>query len=98
MDWIEKHLLDILNPLIGGGLGYFLGRKRQTAEIESIEAQNESVEVQTLLNTIKSLEGVNETLLKNINELQQDLRHIKVEFDSKCKEMQKEIDELRSKL
>ena len=91
MNWLTDHIVEILGIPTGGFIGWFLGRKKENAEVASIE-------VETLRATITSLKEVNETLRQNIDELQQDIQNIKSDFDKKCNSMQTEIDELRKRL
>ena len=91
MTWLTEHIIEILGIPTGGFIGWFLGRKKENAQVASIE-------VQTLRSTITSLQEVNAILRENINELQQDIHNIKSEFDKKCNSMQTEIDELRKRL
>ena len=95
MAWIDQHIGDILASLglgTGGGLlGWLAGRRRDSAEVKSIE-------VTTLQSTITALQDVNRTLRDNINELQSDIKEMKNEFILKCQMMEQEIQSIKSKM
>ena len=94
MTWISEHLSDILTWLglpAGGFFGWLVGRKREATETRSIE-------VEILQRTIKALEDVNKTLRTNIDELQDDIRRMRDEFNRKCEHMENEIATLKQQI
>ena len=94
MTWISEHLNDILTWLglpAGGLFGWLVGRKREATETRSIE-------VEILQRTIKALEDVNKTLRTNIDELQDDIRRMRDEFNRKCEYMESEIATLKQQI
>lgn len=92
-------LQNILSAAIAGILVWFLGRRKQSAEIDNVQVDTESKEIDNVLKLVNVWRTNCEELMKQVGVLQEEHRKLSVKFELlhvENKELKKELRKFRN--